>query len=218
MSRGALTINSRRYGSWSLRGWLLCNFAGLEVDVEVQPSDDPSARAELLLLSPSFLVPRLRHDEVTSWGPTAIGEYLHEIHPDAGILPREAAARAHCRSVTGEMHSGFANLRSALPMNVDARHPGFKVWAGARSDIDRIEAIWQECLASYGGPYLFGSRPGLADAMFAPVCSRFVTYDVELDPRSADYRDTITELEAMQRWAADAASEPDDALEFDIEF
>ena len=97
------------------------------------------------------------------------------------------AERAHCRSVCDEMHAGFANLRSALPMNLKARHPGFKVFTGAQPDIDRILAIWGECLAAYGGPYLFGARPTAADAMFAPVCTRFETYDVRLDPRARRY-------------------------------
>ncbi len=120
--------------------------------------DDPSARAELLLLSPSFLVPCLTHDGIKVWDTLAIAEYLNELKPDAGLLPAERAARAHCRSICGEMHSGFANLRSALPMNLRAHYPGFKVWAGVQADIDRVVAIWRECLAKYGGPYLFGAQ------------------------------------------------------------
>ncbi len=101
-------------------------------------SDDPSTRAELLLLSPSFLVPCLTHDGIKVWDTLAIAEYLNEILPEAGLLPKDRAARAHCRSISGEMHSGFSNMRSALPMNLKAHHPGFKVWAGAQADIDRI--------------------------------------------------------------------------------
>ena len=119
--------------------------------------DDPGARAELLLLSPSFLVPCLTHDGVKVWDTLAIAEYLAEAKPDAGLLPNDRMARAHCRAVCGEMHSGFYNLRSALPMNLKAHHPGFKVWAGAQADIDRVMAIWRECLTTYGGPYLFGT-------------------------------------------------------------
>ena len=144
---------SKNYSSWSLRGWLLCKLAGLEFEEELLPLDDPSARAELLLLSPSFLVPCLTHDGVKVWDTLAIAEYLAEVKPEAGLLPADRAARAHCRAICGEMHSGFANLRSALPMNLKAHHPGFKVWAGAQADIDRIMAIWRECLATYGGPY-----------------------------------------------------------------
>ena len=104
-------------------------FAGLDFEVEPVDSADPSTRAELLLLSPSFLVPCLTHDGIKIWDTLAIGEYLHEVLPDAGLLPESLAARAHCRSISGEMHSGFTNLRSALPMNLKAHHPGFKVWA-----------------------------------------------------------------------------------------
>jgi glutathione S-transferase len=120
--------------------------AGLEVEERILPLDDPSARAELLLLSPSFLVPCLVHDEVKVWDTLAIAGYLDEIAPQAGLLPAERKARAHCRAISGEMHSGFANLRSALPMNLRAHYPGFKVWAGAQADIDRVTEIWRECL------------------------------------------------------------------------
>ena len=218
MGRAKLTINSRNYGAWSLRGWLLCRIAGLDVDEEVLPSDDPSTRAELLLLSPSFRVPCLMHDGVTVWDTLAIGEYLHEGDPAAGVLPADPVARAHCRSICGEMHAGFANLRSALPMNLRARHPGFQVWAGARADVDRVVTIWRECLAASGGPYLFGAEPTMADAMYAPVCARFVTYDVPLDPACGAYRDTIMAWPAMKEWIAAALAEPDDLEELDVEF
>ena len=218
MPRPILTINSRNYGSWSLRGWLLCRIAGLDVEVRVLSLEDDATRAELLLLSPSFLVPRLEHDGVTVWDTLAIGEYLHELRPDAGLLPADPAQRAHCRSIAGEMHSGFANLRSALPMNVKARHPGFRVVSGAQADVDRIVAIWHECLGAHGGPFLFGATPTLADAMYAPVCSRFRTYDVALDPPCAAYRDTILGLPAMVEWTAAARAEPDRLEELEIEF
>jgi glutathione S-transferase len=218
MSQATLTINSRNYGAWSLRGWLLCRMAGLEFDEVVQPSDDPAARDELLLLSPSFLVPHLEHDGVSVWSTTAIGEYLHELLPEAPLLPEDPAARAHCRSIRGEIHAGFANLRSALPMNLKARHANFKVWAGARADIERITAIWGKCLDTYGGPFLFGERPTMADAMFAPVCSRFVTYAVPLDEVAQRYVDTIMALPDMVEWAAAAKAEPDAVDELDVEF
>src|SRR5580692_9349127 len=125
MSGAVLTISSKNYSSWSLRGWLLCKMAGLDFREELLSSDDPSARAELLLLSPSFLVPRLTHDGVKVWDTLAIAGYLNEVRPEAGLLPESRAARAHCRAVCGEMHSGFSNMRSALPMNLKAHHPGF---------------------------------------------------------------------------------------------
>jgi glutathione S-transferase len=218
LSGTILTITSHNYGSWSLRGWLLCRLAGLDVEVRVLSLEEDSARAELLLLSPSFLVPRLEHDGITVWDTLAIGEYLHELRPDAGLLPADPAQRAHCRSIAGEMHSGFANLRSALPMNLNARHPGFRVVSGAQADIDRIAAIWRECLGAHGGPFLIGAAPTLADAMYAPVCSRFHTYDVALDEPCAAYRDTILGLDAMVEWTAAARAEPDRVEELEIEF
>src|SRR5258707_12990012 len=126
MAKATLAIASRNYGSWSLRGWLLCKMAGIEFDAVPVSSDDPSTRAELLLLSPSFLVPCLTHNGLKVWDTLAIAEYLHEQFPLAGLLPREASARSHCRSISGEMHSGFSNLRSALPMNLKAHYKGFK--------------------------------------------------------------------------------------------
>jgi glutathione S-transferase len=217
MATAVLTISSKNYSSWSLRGWLLCRMAGLEFEEEVMSSDDPSTRAELLLLSPSFLVPCLRHNGVKVWDTLAIAEYLAEIAPNAGILPADHAARAHCRAVAGEMHSGFHNLRSALPMNLKAHFPGFKVWTGAQADVDRVAAIWRECLAQYGGPYLFGGL-SLADAMYAPVATRFLTYDVKLDPQCAGYCETIMSWPAMREWVAVAQLEPDELEELDVEF
>src|ERR1700732_1167237 len=164
MSKATLTIASKNYGSWSLRGWLLCKMAGLDFEEKIASMDDPSTRAELLLLSPSFLVPRLDHGSVKVWDTRRMGEYLHELRPGAGLLPADPVARAHCRAVCGEMHSGFANLRSALPMNLKRVFPGHKVWARAQSDIERITTIWRDCLATYGGPFLF-CRRSLAGAM-----------------------------------------------------
>jgi glutathione S-transferase len=218
MSEATLTVTSKNYGAWSLRGWLLCQFAGLDVDEVHLPSDDPLARAELLLLAPSFRVPSLSHEGLTVWGTLAIAEYLHERFPEAPLFPEDPVQRAMCRSVCDEMHSGFANLRAGLPMNLKAHHPQFKIWAGAQADIDRIIDIWHECLALSGGPYLFGAAPTAADAMYAPVCARFITYDVELDRRCAAYRDLVMALPAMQAWLTDASEEPDELEELDAEF
>ena len=181
-------------------------------------TDDPSTRAELLLLSPSFLVPRLVHDGLKVWDTLAIAEYLHEIKPEAGMLPADQTQRAHCRSICGEMHSGFSNLRSALPMNIKAHFPGFKSWAGARADIDRITAIWRECIGAYGGPYLFGKTAGAADAMYAPVCSRFPLTTSPLDPPATAYCRTIMAMPLMQEWIEAAKAEPDELEELDVEF
>jgi glutathione S-transferase len=217
MAKSLLTISSRNYSSWSLRGWLLCKLAGLDFETVSLPLDDASARAELLLLSPSFLTPCLTHDGIKVWDTLAIAEFLDETFPDAGLLPADRAERSHCRSICGEMHSGFANLRAALPMNLKARHPGFKVWAGAQSDIDRIAAIWRECLSASAGPFLFGELT-MADAMYAPVCTRFATYDVALDPMCAGYRDRILALPYLREWTAVALTEPDEVEELDVEF
>ena len=218
MAQTKLAIASKNYGSWSLRGWLLCKMAQLDFDEQPVTTDDPSIRAELLLLSPSFLVPCLYHEGLKIWDTLAIAEYLHEIRPEAGLLPSDRKQRAHCRAISGEMHSGFSNLRSALPMNLKAHFPGFKSWAGARGDIDRIATIWKECLAEYGGPYLFGQKPCAADAMYAPVCTRFLTYDVALDPVCAGYCRTILAMPLMAEWIAGAKAEPDELEELDVEF
>jgi glutathione S-transferase len=218
MSKATLTIASKNYGSWSLRGWLLCKMANLDFEEKPVGSDDPSTRAELLLLSPSFLVPCLVHDGKKIWDTLAIAEYLHELNPGAGLLPADQEQRAHCRSICGEMHSGFSNLRSALPMNLKAHFPGFKSWAGARGDIDRVTTIWKDCFSQYGGPYLFGTQPCAADAMYAPVCTRFLTYDVVLDSTSARYCKTIMALPYIQEWLEAAKVEPDELEELDVEF
>jgi glutathione S-transferase len=217
MTETILTISSKNYSSWSLRGWLLCRMAGLKFVEEVVPVDDPTNRAELLLLSPSILVPCLTHQGIRIWDTLAIAEYLNEVRPKAGLLPADRGARARCRSICGEMHSGFTNLRSALPMNLKARHPGFKVWTGAQADIDRITTIWRECFAKYHGPYLFGALT-IADAMFAPVVTRFLTYDVKLDADCAGYCDRITALPDMIAWREAAMLEPEELEELDMEF
>jgi glutathione S-transferase len=217
MTDTILTISSKNYSSWSLRGWLLCRMADLKFVEEVVPADDPANRAELLLLSPSILVPCLTHQGTRIWDTLAIAEYLNEIRPKAGLLPADRGARARCRSICGEMHSGFTNLRSALPMNLKAHRPGFKVWSGAQADIDRITTIWRECLTAYRGPYLFGTLT-MADAMYAPVVTRFLTYDVKLDAECADYCDHIMTLPDIAAWREAAILEPEELEELDMEF
>lgn len=218
MSKAVLTISSKNYSSWSLRGWLLAKFAGLEFEERIVPPDDPAVRAEILLLSSSILVPSLIHNGITVWDTLAIAEYLNEAKPEAGLLPADPEARAHCRAICGEMHSGFTALRSALPMNLKAHFPGFKVWNRAIADIERVTAIWRDCIKRYGGPYLFGKQRTMADAMYAPVATRFVTYDVKLDPVSADYRDLIMAMPEMTEWIAAAKLEPEEIEELEAEF
>jgi glutathione S-transferase len=217
MATAVLTISSKNYSSWSMRGWLLARFSGLPFEEKLVPPGDPDARAEILLLSPSILVPRLSHDKVSVWDTMAIAEYLNEAMPDAGLLPADAAARAHCRAICGEMHSGFMSLRSALPMNLKAHFPGFKLWSRAQADIERVCSIWRDCLSTYGGPYLFGARSA-ADAMYAPVATRFSTYDVALDPVCAGYRDQLLAMPEMQEWIEAAKLEPADIDELEVEF
>lgn len=216
--KATLTISSKNYSSWSLRGWLLAKFAGLDFQEVMVAPDAADVRKELLLLSPSILVPCLTHDGVKVWDTLAIGEYLHEINPKAGLLPTARAARAHCRAICGEMHSGFTSLRSALPMNLKRVFPGHKVWARALADIERIETIWRECIAQYGGPYLFGKKRTMADAMYAPVVTRFITYDVKLDALCHAYCEQIMAMPEMKAWIADAKKEIEDIDELDMEF
>jgi glutathione S-transferase len=217
MAEAVLTISSKNYSSWSLRGWLLAKFSGLPFREEVVPPDDPDARAELLLLSPSILVPCLIHDGLKVWDTLAIAEYLAEARPEAGLLPADRAQRAYCRAICGEMHSGFSALRGALPMNLKGHFPRFKVWSRAQADIERVVAIWADCRGKFGGPYLFGQRC-MADAMYAPVVTRFLTYDVTLDRASKSYCDTIMAMPEMREWLEAAKREPEDIEELEVEF
>ena len=218
MAKTTLIISSKNYSSWSLRGWLLARFAGIDFDECTVTPEDPAYRQELLLLAPSMLVPRLRHGGVEVWDVLAIGEFLHELRPKAGLLPSARAARAHCRSICGEMHAGFTNLRSSLPMNLRAHFPGFTVWSRALADIERITSIWNECLQRYGGPFLFGERRGMADAIYAPVATRFATYDVSLDAASETYKRTVLEMSEMREWTAAALAEKEEIDDLEVEF
>jgi glutathione S-transferase len=217
MAKATLTISSKNYSSWSLRGWLLTKFSGLEFEEIVTPPDDPSARAEILLLSPTILVPCLRHEGATIWDTLAIAEYLNETMPRAGLLPADRIQRAHCRSICGEIHSGFATLRASLPVNLRGHFPGFKIWTRAQADIDRVCAIWRECLAESGGPFLFGERT-MADAMYAPVVTRFMTYNVKLEPRLKTYADVIMNMPEMREWVEAAMKEPEEIEELEVEY
>ena len=216
-SQATLVISSRNYSSWSLRGWLLVRLSGLSCNVELLESSHAVARAELLLQTSSIRIPVLEHAGLKIWDVLAMAEYLHEAFPQAGMMPADRAARARSRAISGEMHAGFASLRASLPVNLRARHTNFPIWSGVRADIDRITEIWRECLQEWGGPYLFGERPGVADAMFAPVCTRFQTYGVALDPASAAYNAMILASDPLRSWFADAAGERDEVAELDLE-
>jgi glutathione S-transferase len=218
MTEATLLISSKNYSSWSLRGYLLAKLSGIDFIEEKVSPDDPRAREELLMRTSSILVPCLIHGEVSVWDTLAIAEYLNEVFPEAQMLPDEKVARARCRSISGEMHSGFAALRSSLPMNLRFRKPGFTVWSSAQADIDRITSIWRECLATWKGPFLFGKTPTIADAMYAPVVTRFLSYDVAIGPVCQDYCSTIMSWEPMHQWVADAKTEPQEIIELDLDF
>ncbi|MFZ4406160.1 MAG: glutathione S-transferase [Paracraurococcus sp.] len=213
-----LRISSRNYSSWSMRGWLLCRMAGIEFETEIVSVDDPSSRAELLLQSSSILIPALRHEGAELWDTLAIAEYLNEQVPAARMLPDDRLARARCRSVSGEMHAGFAALRSTLPMNLRAHVPNFTLWSGARADIDRILWIWRDCLERWGGPWLLGAEKSVADAMYAPVVMRFRTYDVKLDAACEAYAQTILGWPDVAEWIEAGRQEPEFHItELDLE-
>ena len=217
MSKTTLALSSKNYSSWSLRGWLMAKLSGIEFDeVTVEPGD-ADARAEILLLSPSILVPCLTYNGMRVWDTLAIGEFLNEIAPHAGLLPKDQAERAHCRSICGEMHSGFVSLRQALPMNIKSHFPGFKIWSKAKADADRILSIWRDCLETYGGPFLFRDIC-MADAMYAPVVSRFRTYGVTLEGPLKAYADQIWDLPAMEEWRTAALEEKEEIEELEVEF
>jgi glutathione S-transferase len=218
MAEATLLISSKNYSSWSLRGFLLARLSGLDFTEERVSPDDPRAKEELLMRTSSILVPCLVHGDVTVWDTLAIAEYLNELYPEAGMLPKDKAARARCRSISGEMHSGFSALRSSLPMNLRFHKPGFTVWSSAQADIDRITSIWRDCLTTWKGPFLFGKKPTIADAMYAPVVTRFLSYDVAVDELSRGYGETIMKWAPMKEWVADSKDEPQEIIELDLDF
>jgi glutathione S-transferase len=218
MAEATLLISSKNYSSWSLRGYLLARLSGLDFVEERVSPEDPRAREELLMRTSSILVPCLVHGDVTVWDTLAIAEYLNELYPEANMLPKEKTARARCRSISGEMHSGFSALRSSLPMNLRFHKPGFTVWSSAQADIDRITSIWRDCLGTWKGPYLFGKQPTIADCMYAPVVTRFLGYDVAVDHHSKTFMDTIMRWAPMKEWVADSHNEPQEIIELDLDF
>ena len=212
-----LLISSKNYSSWSLRGFLLARLARLDFEEKVVASDDDT-RAELLLRASSIRVPCLVHDGVTVWDTLAIAEYLHETFPTVGMYPGDRMARARCRSIAGEMHSGFSALRSSLPMNLRTEGRRIAIWSAAQADIERITTIWRECLETWNGPWLFGRNPTVADAMYAPVVTRFRSYNISLDPLCAAYRDHVWAWPDLAEWVAAALLEPEQIEELEVEF
>ena len=217
-----LYIGNKNYSSWSLRPWLLLTQAGIpfrEVKVRFDSfAADSAFKATVGRISPVGKVPVLVDDSFAVWDTLAIAEYVAERFPEKHLWPADARQRARARSVCAEMHSGFTALRNHCPMNIEAALPevGRIVWrdqAGVRADLARIEAIWTELLATHGGPMLFGDF-GIADAYYAPVCSRIRTYALPVSPTVAAYVDRVHALPAMQAWTADALAEHD-FIDFD---
>jgi glutathione S-transferase len=204
-----LVVGSKNYSSWSLRPYLALAHTGQPFQEVVIPLGTPDTTAQILRHSPSGKVPLLKHGELAIWDSLAICEYLAETFPEAKLWPQAKEARAVARSVTAEMHSGFTALRQHMSMNIHARKPGQGRAPGVAEDIARIQALWTDCRARFGqgGPFLFGAF-SVADAFYAPVVTRFVTYGVELDAVSAAYRDAVLALPSFQRWAEAAKREP----------
>ena len=209
MSPFTLYIGDKNYSSWSLRAWLVMKHVGKPFEEVVIPLGEPGTRtAAIAPYSPSGRVPALRHGDVTIWDSSAIAEYLAEVFPEAGLWPSDRVARAIARSVSAEMHSGFAAMRSAMPMNL-RRPPARLVLApDVAGDVDRVLTLWRECRDRHGqsGPFLFG-RFSVADAMYAPVVTRLRTYGVEVDDGASRYMDAVLALPSMKEWTGAAGVE-----------
>jgi glutathione S-transferase len=214
MSESTLYIGNKNYSSWSLRPWLALKQAGAEFKEVMIPLQRPETMNQLQRHTPARRVPTLTRGGLTIWESLSICEYAAELFPAPGLWPQDREIRAVARSVANEMHAGFAALRNWLPMDIRSRLniPGRA--EKAADDIARVTQIWRDCREKYGiagangpGPFLFGGFT-IADAMFAPVTTRFVTYGVPLDTVCAGYVEAVTVLPSMQSWIADAKAEP----------
>lgn len=201
-----LIIGTKRYSSWSLRPWLAAKVAGFAFDEVLVTLRQPETKAEILKYSPSGKVPCLIHDGLAVWDSLAICEYLAELHP--ALWPGDPAARAVARAVSAEMHAGFPNLRNVCSMDITQVTPLGEIPPEVEAETGRIRALWNDCRARFGagGPFLFG-RFSVADAMYAPVVSRFTTFAIPVDAVSRAYMDAIWALPAMQEWKASAAAD-----------
>ena len=203
-------LGNKNYSSWSLRPWLVLKHTTVAFNEVVIPLYESTSRATLLKYSPSGRVPALQHGALTVWDSLAICEYLAEAFPAFELWPKDEAARAVARAVSAEMHAGFEALRRHLPMNVRSSFPDRGVTPEVQADINRVMAIWRDCRARFGegkGEFLFG-RFTIADAMYAPVVTRFRTYRLELEREADAYCEKIMSLPAMQEWIAAARNEP----------
>jgi glutathione S-transferase len=206
MSKPLLVIGNKNYSSWSLRAWLMLKHAGVDFDEMRIPLFVAGYKEKLLACSPAGKVPVYREGGLLVWDTLAIGEYLHETYPS--LWPAQREARARARSVSAEMHSGFVPLRTAMPMNVRARDRKVATSIELEADIARIKTIWRELRAQYGaaGPWLFGPY-SIADAMYAPVVFRFLTYGVGEPGAVDEYMQTVSRDPLVQVWLRAAESE-----------
>ena len=202
-----LYVGNKRYSSWSLRPYLALAHAGLPFEIQVILLDRPSTRADIAGVNPAGRLPVLVHDGLRVWDSIAICEYVAELAPEARLWPADRAERARARSISAEMHAGFAALRGNMPMDLCADKSGQGHTPEALADARRVCDIWREALDRSGGPFLFGAFT-IADAMYAPVTTRFVTYGVELDAACRAYVAAVAVLPAMAAWKRDAAAEP----------
>ncbi len=194
-----LVIGNKNYSSWSFRPWIAMKVAGIPFEEKLIPLYEPGSREQVLKISPAGKVPILLDGEHTVWETIAILEHLHEYFPRAGLWPSEAPLRSHARSVAAEMHAGFQALRKACPMNMGLPPKQRPQPAEVSDNVHRINSIWRDCLALYGGPFLFGAF-GAADAMYAPVVSRFHTYGILVSPKCHAYMDRVMALPAWREW------------------
>ena len=200
-----LYVGSKRYSSWSLRPYLALAHAGVPFETEVILLDQADTKANIAKVTPSARVPVLHDGDLVIWDSLAICEYVAELEPE--LWPAERGARARARSISAEMHSSFAALRRDMPMDLCSTKPGTGHTAEALADARRVMEIWREALAKSGGPFLFGAF-SIADAMFAPVTTRFTTYGVELDATCRAYVDAVQATPAFRAWKHDADAEP----------
>lgn len=211
MSDITIVLGNKNYSSWSMRGWLLLQLAGATHEEIVIPLGEDDTARRIGEHSPSGRVPVLKDGDVRVWDSLAIAEHLNERFPEAGLWPDAPLARATARSLAAEMHSSFQALRQELPMNMRGAgaYRDVRVSEAAQGDIDRICGIWRACRRDFGreGDFLFGA-PTAADAFFAPVVSRFVTYAVPLDKVCAAYRETVMAWQPVVRWTEAALAEP----------
>jgi glutathione S-transferase len=202
-----LYIGTRALSSWSLRPYLALAHTGLRFEArEILLDYGAKSRAEIAKVSPSGRVPCLHHGDLVVWDSLAICEYVHELAPEAGLWPADRAARARARAVSAEMHAGFAALRQHMSMQLVEDRAGQGHHPDALADAARVMEIWRDCRARVpagAGPFLFGAFT-IADAMFAPVVTRFATYGVALDAVCSSYAAAVESLPAMQAWRREA--------------